>query len=120
MIIILPFPDARLNPNRSNGNHWASTAKLRKAARIEAFWLTNNAIAKYGIELTKAVENVKLKITFVQPDRRQRDRDNLLSACKPFLDGIADGLGINDAQFEPVTICREYGNKPGCVKVEIG
>ena len=120
MIILLPFPDARLNPNRSNGNHWASTAKLRKAARIEAFTITINEIRKSGVAISKTYISVPIKITFVQPDKRQRDRDNLLAAFKPHLDGIADGLEINDAQFEPVTICREYGNKPGCVKVEIG
>ena len=59
-------------------------------------------------------------ITFVQPDRRGRDRDNLLAACKPMLDGVADALGVNDSQFEPVTIRREYGKKPGAVRVEIG
>ena len=120
MIIILPFPDARLNPNRSNGNHWASTAKLRKAARIEAFTITVNKVRKFELSFSKDSGSVPLKITFIQPDKRQRDRDNLLAAFKPHLDGIADGLGINDAQFEPVTICREYGNKPGGVKVEIG
>jgi Holliday junction resolvase RusA-like endonuclease len=44
---------------------------------------------------------VALTITFVQPDRRARDRDNLLAALKPSLDGLADALGVNDAQFEP-------------------
>lgn len=115
MIITLPFPNPKLNPNRANGNHWASTANFRKAARMEAFAITNNTIRQFQ----NSGENVALKITFVQPDRRKRDRDNLLAACKPFLDGIADSLGINDHQFEPVTICREYGDKPGCVRVEI-
>ena len=120
MIIILPFPSPKLNPNRANGGHWSSTCKLRKAARMEAFAITVNEVRKSGLALSKDGGSVPLKITFVQPDKRQRDRDNLLAACKPHLDGIADGLGINDAQFEPVTICREYGNKPGFVKVEIG
>jgi crossover junction endodeoxyribonuclease RusA len=51
--------------------------------------------------------------------RRARDRDNLLAASKPMLDGVVDALGINDSQFEPVTIRREYGKKPGGVRIEI-
>ena len=118
MIILLPFPSPKLNPNRSNGNHWASTSKLRKAARMEAFAITVNEIRMKGTLIDKD-RAIALKITFVQPDRRNRDRDNLLAACKPYLDGVADGLGINDARFEPITLCREYGEKPGCVMIEI-
>ena len=35
------------------------------------------------------------------------------------LDGVADALEINDCQFEPMTIRREYGKKPGGVSIEI-
>jgi hypothetical protein len=61
----------------------------------------------------------EMVITFFQPDKRKRDRDNLLSAAKPQLDGVADALGINDFHFNPVTIRREYGMKPGFMLVEI-
>lgn len=120
--VTIPFPDARLNPNRSKGMHWAATSALRKSARTDAWMLTRAAASKtpwYGTERRKA-EAVPLTITFIQPDRRQRDRDNLLAACKPALDGVADALEINDSQFDPVTIRREYGAKPGSVRVEIG
>jgi Holliday junction resolvase RusA-like endonuclease len=115
MIVTLPFPHPGLSPNRSHGKHWSATSALRKTARQEAFILTKSlrpSVVGDG--------SVSLKITFVQPDKRQRDRDNLLSALKPSLDGIADALGINDSRFDPVTICRAFGPKPGCVVVEIG
>jgi hypothetical protein len=32
---------------------------------------------------------------------------------------MADALGINDRQFQPVTIYREYGTKPGKMIVEV-
>lgn len=113
--IDLPFPDARLNPNRSKGVHWAATSALRKKARADAYLLTLAAMGgrkwrDHGAALT---------ITFIQPDRRQRDRDNLLASSKPALDGVADALGVNDAHFDPVTIRREYGSKPGSVRIEI-
>ena len=113
----LPFPDRRLNPNNSKGKHWAATVALRKAARADAALLTRTVGA--GVRFA-AGQEVELAITFIQPDRRARDRDNLLAACKPMLDGVADALGVNDSQFEPVTIRREYGKKPGAVLIEIG
>ena len=114
--LTLPFPDAKLNPNNSKGTHWASTAKTRQAARIEAFALTLKAAGR-GHRLTG---DIPLSIVFVQPDKRHRDRDNLLAALKPSLDGVADALKINDANFEPVTISRAYGAKPGEVRITIG
>jgi crossover junction endodeoxyribonuclease RusA len=122
IVVTLPFPDARLNPNRSKGVHWAATSALRKSARTDAWMLTRAEASKtawYGAERRKA-DSVPLTITFIQPDRRHRDRDNLLAACKPALDGVADALEINDSQFDPVTIRREYGQKPGSVRIEIG
>lgn len=124
MKIILPWPDAKLNPNRSKGMHWAGTTALRKKARNDAFWTTRGAmlerIALVPNELPCAMGSaVPLSITFVQPDKRARDRDNLLAALKPSLDGVADALGINDSQFDPIMIRRGYGAKPGSVVLEI-
>jgi crossover junction endodeoxyribonuclease RusA len=116
MTVMLPFPDRRLNPNSSKGKHWASTVALRKSARISAKVLTLDV--EHECAFVPGAE-VELTITFIQPDRRARDRDNLLAACKPMLDGVADALDINDSQFEPVTIRREYGSKPGAVRIEI-
>lgn len=116
VIVTLPFPDRRLNPNNSKGRHWGSGVALRRAARVSAAHLT--ALASEEV-LFEPGRELALVITFVQPDRRARDRDNLLAACKPMLDGVADALGVNDSQFEPVTIRREYGKKPGAVVVAI-
>jgi crossover junction endodeoxyribonuclease RusA len=125
IVVTLPFPDARLNPNRSKGVHWAATSALRKSARTAAWALTRVAVAKATEAMFNPGQGIKadtipLTITFIQPDRRHRDRDNLLAACKPALDGVADALEINDSQFDPVTIRREYGVKPGGVRIEIG
>jgi crossover junction endodeoxyribonuclease RusA len=122
IVVELPFPNSKLNPNRSKGVHWAATSALRKAARTSAYALARVAALGtpwFGVERRKA-DTVPLVITFIQPDRRHRDRDNLLAACKPALDGVADALEVNDSQFDPVTIRREYGAKPGGVRIEIG
>ena len=118
MRVELPWPDAKLNPNRSKGANWASTSALRKKARSDAFKLTLFYCGTGTLLPAGAV--VPLTITFDQPDKRARDRDNLLAALKPSLDGIADALGVNDSQFDPITIRREYGAKPGRVIVEVG
>jgi len=123
LTVQLPWPAAKLNPNQSKGMHWAGTSALRKAARNDAFWLTR------GVMLQSIVNSrpfqapdgdLALSILFVQPDKRRRDRDNLLAACKPALDGLAEALGIDDSRFDPVTIRRQYGDKPGCVLVTVG
>lgn len=120
--VILPFPDPRLNPNSSKGHHWAATSNLRKKARADACILTKQAtglVAALVLNGLASVVSIPLTVTFVQPDRRQRDRDNLLAASKPALDGVADAMGINDARFNPVTVAREYGAKPGHVRIEV-
>ena len=113
----LPFPDPRLNPNHCKGRHWSSTVALRKSARKAAALLTRQV--SRGVTFPMGHE-VSLKVVFIQPDRRKRDRDNLLASFKNAIDGIADALGIDDKEFNPVTVCREYGTKPGSVRVEIG
>jgi crossover junction endodeoxyribonuclease RusA len=113
----LPFPDPRLNPNRCKGKHWASTVALRKSAREAAMLLTRQA--GRGVTFPMGHE-VSLKVVFIQPNRRRMDRDNLLAAAKPQIDGVADAIGIDDSQFNPVKVYREYGAKPGSVRIEIG
>lgn len=118
MKIILPWPDAKLNPNSSKGRHWSSTSALRSKAKTDAFYVTKTCMAIQSTEFAPEGPQ-SLSITFVQPDRRARDRDNLLAALKPAIDGIASALGIDDSQFDPITIRRDYGPKPGSVIVEI-
>jgi crossover junction endodeoxyribonuclease RusA len=116
--VVLPWPDRKLNPNYSKGRHWTSTTDERKTARTLARLLTLNVLvtARAG----EFVGDVPLTIVFVAPDKRHRDRDNLLSALKSSLDGVADAMRVNDSQFNPITISREFGAKPGSVIVTIG
>jgi crossover junction endodeoxyribonuclease RusA len=119
LAVSLPWPSAKLNPNRSKGVHWAASYGLRTQARQHALTVTLEAMLERRV-IRGSSGPLALTITFIQPDRRARDRDNLLAALKPSLDGLADALGVNDAQFEPVLLRREYGTKPGSVLIEIG
>jgi crossover junction endodeoxyribonuclease RusA len=116
--VTLPFPDKRLNPNNANGMHWSATSGLRKRAHADGFWLARQAARE--VAWVPACGDVPLRVTFAVPDRRPRDRDNLMAAMKAALDGVAEALGLDDNQFEPTIVRRTYGGKPGAVHIEIG
>lgn len=118
LAVTLPFPNKELNPNNANGKHWSVTAGLRKKAHADGFWLARQAARQIG--WMPVASELPLRVTFEVPDRRRRDRDNLLAAIKPSLDGVADALGIDDSQFEPTILRRIYGIKPGAVHIEVG
>lgn len=107
MIIELSYPKSELMPNRKNGSHWAKTVAIKKEVLKEAYIITLQARLKQQITLT---DTVALKINFMQSDKRKRDLDNLLSASKSCIDGIAQALQIDDKQFQPITITRSYGD----------
>jgi Holliday junction resolvase RusA-like endonuclease len=115
MIIILPLPDAALNPNRSNGRHWGVTSQIKKQTFSDAFYAVRE---KYPAG-NPIAGDIALTLTFVLPDKRRHDRDNLLASCKAALDGIAKAMGIDDNQFEPITLKRAYDKGNGRVIVEI-
>ena len=115
MRVELDFPPACLFPNRAKGTHWTVTHKAKTLYRDNSAWLTKGQINGW----VSTDQNLALTITFVMPDKRLRDTDNCLAAAKAGLDGMADALGINDRQFQPVTIYREYGAKPGKMIVEV-
>jgi crossover junction endodeoxyribonuclease RusA len=107
MKIILSYPNKALSPNRANGKHWGSTKKIKDIARQEAYTLTK-ALCKKNIPNDKT----PIEITYVQQDKRKRDLDNLLAASKASLDGVAMALGIDDKNFEPITLKRGFGDEP--------
>jgi crossover junction endodeoxyribonuclease RusA len=113
--VTLPFPPAELNPNRKNGRHWTATHAIKGKYLADCRYLTLQAMGAW----VPPKGTLALEITFVQPDKRRRDRDNLLAAMKSGLDGISQALGVDDQYFEPVVIRREFGAKPGAVKVVI-
>ena len=92
MRVILPWPTADLSPN-SRG-HWAVKARAKKAYRMLCAWEAQSQ----GIGLIYA-ERLHVKITFVPPNRRARDLDNLLASIKSGLDGLCDVVGVDDSKW---------------------
>ena len=106
-----------LSPNRRNGKHFGATvnAKIadRKMGEYAAMpFLINNSFVATG-------KDYALTITFYHATKSCPDLDNLLSASKHRLDGIALMLGINDKQFHPITLRREYRKGDGGMKIVI-
>jgi len=118
IVIRLPWPDTSLMPNRKNGKHWASTHQLKVRARQTGYFATMVAMKEEHHNITT---RVPVKVTFVAPDKRSRDLDNLLACIKPQLDGVANALGVDDKLFRPIVLDDAVDvNREGFLIVEIG
>ena len=60
-----------------------------------------------------------LWIDLYPPDKRRRDDDNAYAACKPYRDGIADALGIDDSRFIGHPWLKDEVRKGGEVRIRI-
>jgi len=115
MQFALPFPPvSKLSHNARL--HWAQRAKLVKAARREGWALAAEAFAHAPIPDTRPLP---VRFEIHAPDKRCRDLDNIISALKPYCDGIADAIGVDDAHWSH-TYTHAEPIKGGCVIVTIG
>jgi hypothetical protein len=92
-MIELPWPPASLSGH--NKGHWRSKSGIIANHRDWAEGATLAAKIK-----VPAKGDIRLVITFYPPDRRG-DRVNYPNRLKPYFDGIADALGVNDNRFLP-------------------
>lgn len=100
--LILPYPPSELNPNKRL--HWAQKIKIKNAEKDMGLTL---ALIYRG----RISGDVPLSLIFYPGTNRSFDLDNALASCKAALDGVAQGLGINDKQFRPITIDRAAPDK---------
>jgi len=107
----LPWPDRRLHPNARV--HWAAKAKAVKQARTDAAWWAKAA----GVRPSKA-QALNVSVVFFPPDKRRRDTDGMLSACKAYIDGIADAIGVDDSAWN-LSMRRDEPREYGAVRFEI-
>lgn len=113
----LPFPPRGLSPN--SRQHWRVKASLAAQYRETCGWVGKETMQRYG--LTSPLEPpVRAEVTFVLPNRRRRDPDNLMASLKAAWDGLVDaGLLVDDrvGMFTPAYTGEvEYG-RTGAVKV---
>ena len=114
MIINLPWPPAQLRPNSARRSHWRSNATLAKRYKDDCLI----ALLEQRVNRTfSASVPVEVDITFCPPSRRKYDRDGSLSAIKAGLDILAAHIGMDDDDFEPITLRRGDVIKGGLVVI---
>lgn len=112
LTIELPFPPATLS-GHANGNRWSKSAITAKHRE----WARNATLAAGAVqELPQG--DVRVIVTFYPPNRRG-DRVNFPNRMKPYFDGVADALKINDSRFLPSYLFAEPV-KVGKVVIVIG
>ena len=110
-MIELPFPASSLSGHAKGNGQWkkiADTKKHREWARRAAL------AAKIAVSWEG---DILVRVRFIPADRRG-DRVNFPNRMKPYFDGIADALGVNDSRFVPAYDYAEP-EKPGKVVVEV-
>ena len=96
LVVVLPWPHRYLSPN--SRVMWQAkyqvSSKARNLARLltlELFGCGNSALP---------IDNlINIQLIAHAYDKRSRDEDNIIASMKPYLDGIADAIGVNDAAF---------------------
>jgi hypothetical protein len=110
-LIELPFPPASLSGH--NTGHWHSktdvVAKHRDWARKATLAAKPN-VPKEG--------DIRVAVTFYPPNNLG-DRVNFPNRMKPYWDGVADGLKVNDKRFLPAFYFGQPA-KTGKVVIAIG
>jgi crossover junction endodeoxyribonuclease RusA len=113
--VVLPWPGAALSPN-SRG-HWRKSAAAKKHYRRTCAILARQQGTVAGC---MPAGRLRVCMTFVQPDKRRRDLDNLIAAMKSGLDGLADAMGVDDARFALSAELIDATSRTGFVRVEVG
>lgn len=112
MKIVLPFPSSVLSGHAKGNGQWkkiAATKQHREWARLATLEVKPTVPEQGDIPIT---------IRFV-PGNNRGDRVNYPNRLKPYFDGIADALGVNDKRFNPFYIFAE-AEAPGRVEFYVG
>lgn len=91
--IVLPWPPATLSGH--NNGHWRGKSAIVAKHRAWAFQATKAARPS-----VPAKGDILVTVDFYPPDNRS-DRLNFPNRMKPYFDGIAEALGVNDKRFLP-------------------
>lgn len=116
LVVRLPWPDRALSPNARG--HWSKRHRASQSARKMAWAVTRQQFAHPSATWRQRA-SIPLHFTFMEPNAHHRDDDNLLAMMKPYRDGIADALGVDDSRFEIKSITRTRKTGESGVLVEI-
>jgi len=113
--LVLGWPPSDLSPNARL--HWAKLARAKKQYRNACFSVSKEQLKKFNTD--NIPEKLVLEMTFIPPDRRNYDRDNLVARMKSGIDGLADALKINDKRFNTVISTMDTDYLGGFVRIRI-
>jgi len=88
VLLRMTAPPRELSPNARK--HWAKKAHVVADYREECGW---DAREQCHVALTPPIT---ARVTFVVPDHRRRDLDNLAASLKPMWDGLVDAKVLPD------------------------
>ena len=114
MILQLPYPHKAIWPN--GRAHWASKAAQTKLHRKWA-WAATKAALPFDFKHDGSRIAVRLTVS-AKAKGPLPDKDNALSSCKAYFDGIAEALGVNDSLFDPQPV--HFSGRMGNFTIEVG
>lgn len=92
--IELPWPPASLSGH--NEGHWRGKSAIVAKHRA---WAAK-AVPRAARDLLDPIGDIEIHFAFYPPDNRS-DRMNFANRIKPYADGIAQALDVNDKRFLP-------------------
>jgi crossover junction endodeoxyribonuclease RusA len=109
----LAYPDSALSPN-SPKRHWRAKQAQKLTAKTEAYYK-----AFPFRETFECADALQMSLTIYPPTNARRDLDNVFASMKSAIDGVCQGLAIDDSQIRRVTL--EWGTvvKSGAVELEL-
>lgn len=113
ILVRLPWPPSKLSANGSQGDFRGKAAAAKK---YKAQCLLE-CIAQGVIRAEYASAHVE--VTFHPPSLRRYDLDNALKKAKQGLDAIAERTGVDDADWQSMTLLRGYKVKRGAIVVHM-
>ncbi len=89
------LPPSELYPNKLRSLHWSKRAEVEREAREWANYIAFGIRCETGAN--KPPDKARITYKFIVKDKRIRDLEGMLSACKPWVDGIVDaGVLVSD------------------------
>jgi hypothetical protein len=111
MKLEIQFP-LRLRHHANALGNWRSRAFGAKRLR--------ELVAGHLATLGKRRPSLPCRVIMTRGAPRRYDSDNMIHACKPIRDQIADWLGVNDRHDEIVEyVCQQHQTRPGVYFVRI-
>lgn|GEM_PF-4737016 len=86
----IQIPGRPPTPNARFGNRYAQASETKRWRRT-AWAIALDVVNRSG---WRAPAKARLTITFIVPDHRPRDTDNLVSSVKPLIDGLVDAKAL--------------------------